>query len=202
MRFDQAFTVPVGADRVFAALNDVPLLASCMRGVELQGQEGERHLGTFRARLGPISLAYSGSAWFEERDAEARRFRAVATASETSGAGTAGATITGQVLPRDSDSAEVQLEVDLQIAGRPAQFGRGLITDVSQQLAEDFARQLSTALSPEGVQEPAAARVGDADVMSAWDLVPAKLRYAGAAGLGLAVGFLLGLVAARSPRRA
>lgn len=189
MRFDQSFTVPAGPQQAFDALTDVSLVASCMPGVELaDGGDGPRHAGTLRAKLGPISLTYRGEAWFEEVDPQARSFRMVAAATEAGGGGNAGATVLGHVEP-DADGSRVDLDIELQIAGRPAQFGRGLITDVSRQMTDQFARQLAARLDGgEAGEEP----VEVPDALSAWSLVPARAKQTGLALAALAVGLAVG----------
>lgn len=200
MHLAQTFTVPVGEAETFRALSDVPLIARCMAGVDLEGRDGDRHRGRLRARLGPISLTYEGAAWFEERDAEAKRFRVVATGSEAGGAGTAGATIEGRLVELEPDRTQVDLDVDLQIAGRPAQFGRGLITDVSRQLTDDFAARLASELTGGRDGAPAVDTDGD-DVLRAGSVVPRRVRVMAAAALAAAVVLLLGAVVGRRRAR-
>lgn len=198
MRFDQTFTIPVGADEAYRAITDVPLMASCLAGVELQGQEGDRHLGTLKARLGPISLTYAGSAWFEEADPAAKRFRVVATGTEAGGSGTAGATVTGRLEASGDATTDVHLDIDLQIAGRPAQFGRGLIVDVSKQLTDDFATRLAAELTDGAVGDERRERQETDVALNAWSLVPAKVKLVGAVLVGFVTGALVGVAAVRN----
>lgn len=197
MQFQQAFEVEATPDAVFSALLDVPLVASCMPGAELvSGPEDVtegRFVGRLHAKLGPISLRYGGEVFFEEVDRAARTFRMVATGSEASGGGNAGATVTCTVSAAGS-GARVELDIDLQLAGRPAQFGRGIIVDVSAQLTRQFAEQLARRIGagPSAGGQDGSATDGPAPALSALALVPEHIRIAGMVAGAVLVGFVLG----------
>lgn len=171
-----------------------------MPGVELEGQDGRRYLGRLKLQLGPINLTYRGQAWFEEVDPEARSFRMVATGSETGGAGQASAVLTGVVSPNGDGSSEVEVDVELQLAGRPAQFGRGILIDVSRQLTSEFASRLAAQIAPDTPREMLSS-VEDDSAVPVLSLIPERWRLwgigvAGAVG-GLLVGWLTGRRGAR-----
>lgn len=177
LRFEQSFVLPVGVETVFAALTDVPVVASCMPAVTLTGAHGRRHAGTLTATLGPVTLTYHGQAWLDEVDDAGRTFRMVAAATEEGGDGNAGATVAGRVLP-DGDGTRVHLDVDLQVAGRPAPFGRGLITDVSRGMTEQFAARLTARLDDLSAATAALAPTPPAGAPAAagGDVLPERAR--------------------------
>lgn len=203
MQFQQAFEVEASPDAVFPELLDVPLVASCMPGAALDsgpaGVTEGRFDGRLHVTLGPILLRYGGGVSLEEVDRAARSFRMVATGSEASGGGNAGATVTRTVTAAGS-GARVELGTDLQLAGRPAQFGRGIIVDMSAQLTRQSAEQLArrigagpSAASAGSVGGPAgSATDGPAPSLSALALVPEHIRIAGMAAGAVLVGFVLG----------
>lgn len=195
MRFEQSFVLPAGVETVFAALTDVPVVASCMPAVTLTGAHGRRHAGTLTATLGPVTLTYHGQAWFDEVDDAGRTFRMVAAAAEEGGGGNAGATVAGRVHP-DGDGTRVHLDVDLQVAGRPAPFGRGLITDVSRGMTEQFAARLtarlddvSAASAPPAPTPPPPA---GAPAAAGGDVLPERVRRTVTAAAVVAAAVLAG----------
>ncbi len=197
MQFQQAFEVAASPDAVFAALLDVPLVASCMPGAELVSGPDDvtegRFVGRLVARLGPISLRYGGEVWFEDVDRSARSFRLVATGSEASGGGNAGATVVCSVIASGSGS-RVELDIDLQLAGRPAQFGRGIIVDVSAQLTRQFAEELARRIGADSTAGSTAGsgQDGAAPALSALALVPERIRITAMVAAAVVVGFMLG----------
>jgi len=148
MKLQNRFTVPVTADVAWAVLVDVERIAPCMPGATLTGREGDAFTGTVKVKLGPINLTYGGTARFVSRDDAARVAVIEARGKETRGTGTAKATITCR-LEEVSDGTDVLVETDLTITGKPAQFGRGVLADVSARLVDQFADCLAAEISPE-----------------------------------------------------
>src|SRR5438477_9533163 len=153
MRLDHNFTVPVPVDEAWKVLLDLPRVAPCMPGATLTGVEDGAFTGTVKVKLGPINLTYQGKGRFVERDEAARRIVIEASGRDTRSAGTASATVTATLTPED-DATRVDVATDLAVTGRPAQFGRGMIADVSAKLIGQFADCLAETLT--GPVEPVA----------------------------------------------
>lgn len=147
MNLENRFTVPVTADVAWQVLLDVERIAPCMPGAMITGRDGDRFTGTVKVKVGPISLTYGGTARFASLDEAARVAVIEASGKETRGTGTAKATITCRMRETGSDT-EVEVTTDLAITGKPAQFGRGVLADVSAKLVTQFATCLAEEISP------------------------------------------------------
>jgi carbon monoxide dehydrogenase subunit G len=164
MQLSHDFTVPVPVDTAWAALLDVEGIAPCLPGASVDSFDGETVTGRVRVKLGAIQITYRGTARFVQRDAAAHRTVIDASGRETKGSGTATATVT-TTLSEDPAGTKVQVRTDLSITGKPAQFGRGVLVDVSGRLVETFAtclgeklrggRDAATAAPPAGPPETA-----------------------------------------------
>ncbi|MFJ5678950.1 SRPBCC family protein [Streptomyces sp. NPDC093097] len=143
-------TVPVNAapDAVFALVNDVERVASCMPGAVLDGRDGEAWQGRVRVKVGPITAAYTGTVRFLETDADRRRLRVQARGADAHGNGDAEAEVTLTVAEAP-EGARLELVTDLVIRGKLAQFGKGAIGTVSTRILEQFARNLGGLLEGE-----------------------------------------------------
>ncbi|MBA3744527.1 SRPBCC family protein [Sporichthya sp.] len=152
MELQHEFTVPVPVERAWEILNDVEGIAPCMPGAvvdEVRSAEAGGQVqvdGRVKVKLGPISVTYSGTATFLEVDEAARRLVVKAAGKETRGSGTANATITA-VLTDKGDSTSVAVTTDLAITGKPAQFARGVMVDVSNKLLGQFVDCLSAKIT-------------------------------------------------------
>ena len=158
MKLENRFTVPVPAAQAWDVLLDVERIAPCMPGATLTSRDGDAFEGTVKVKVGPINLTYGGKAKFASLDEEARVAVIEGSGKETRGTGTAKATITCRLLDR-GDTTDVEVDTDLAITGKPAQFGRGVLADVSAKLVDKFAACLSEEIlsgSPEPEREPAA----------------------------------------------
>ncbi|MFI9048525.1 SRPBCC family protein [Streptomyces sp. NPDC053427] len=203
-------TVPVNAtpDEVFALMNDVRRVASCMPGASLDGRDGDSWQGRVTVRVGPITAAYAGSVRFLEADAGRRRLRVQARGADTHGRGDAEAEVTLTVAEAP-EGARLELSTDLIIRGKLAQFGKGAIGTVSDRILEQFARNLGgllaaedgaggTAVAPVGAPAPASAPAsGPAPELDGLSLLagPALAKYgplAAAFAFGVFEGWLLG----------
>jgi hypothetical protein len=158
MELTNEFRVAASPDEAWAVLTDLERIAPCMPGAELQEVDGDDHKGVVKVKVGPITAQYKGVARFVERDDAAHRAVLHAEGRETRGQGNANATITAQLSP-DGDGTLVSVVTDLTIAGRVAQFGRGILADVSSKLLTQFADCLGAKLDG-GSTESAA---GEAD---------------------------------------
>nr|WSY57411.1 SRPBCC family protein [Streptomyces sp. NBC_00886] len=209
-------TVPVKAspDDVFALMNDVERVASCMPGATLDGQDGDAWRGRVKIRVGPISASYAGTVRFLEIDAEKRRLRVHARGTDTHGSGDAEAEVALDILA-GPEGALLQLSTDLVIRGKIVQFGKGAIVTVSDRILQQFARNLgslldqdrttgtsSTATAPTApaAAQPALAQDSDLDGL-AMLLGPRAAKYglaAGAFAFGVLEGWLLGRLGAQA----
>jgi carbon monoxide dehydrogenase subunit G len=137
MELTNDFRVGVPVARAWAVLTDVELIAPCMPGAQLQEVEGDEYRGIVKVKVGPITAQYKGAARFVERDDVAHKAVLRAEGRDTRGQGNANATITATLAP-DGDGTAVTVTTDLTVTGRVAQFGRGVMADVSSKLLGQF----------------------------------------------------------------
>ena len=137
MELSNEFVVPVKIDEAWGLLTDVELIAPCMPGAELQEIDGEEYRGVVKVKVGPITAQYKGKATFVEKDDTAHKAVLRAEGRDTRGQGNANATITA-MLESEGDGTRVKVVTDLSITGRAAQFGRGVMADVSTKLLGQF----------------------------------------------------------------
>jgi uncharacterized protein len=157
MKIDNEFTVGVPIERAWAVLTDLEGIAPCMPGAVLTGVEGDVYSGKVKVKVGPITSEYAGTAQFVEKDEASYRAVIDAKGRDVRGAGNAVAAITAQ-LRAEGDSTVVSVDTDLKISGKIAQFGSGMIKEVSTKLLGQFADCLEGKLAPEPViaqSEPA-----------------------------------------------
>jgi carbon monoxide dehydrogenase subunit G len=154
MELEHSFTVPVPEDRAWEVLLDVKRVAPCMPGASLDSVDGDDIKARIKVKVGPIAMTYAGTAKFTERDPQAHIITLVASGKETRGAGTASATVRS-VLEGDGDQTHVIVHTTLNVTGRPAQFGRGVMAEVGGKLIGIFASNLAEMLSAEQAQPPA-----------------------------------------------
>jgi carbon monoxide dehydrogenase subunit G len=151
MEMDHSFTVPVPPEQAWDVLLDVEKIAPCMPGAIVEEFDGEVVTGRIKIKVGPVSLTYRGTAKFTERDPEAHVVVIEASGKETRGAGTASATVRASLEPESSGQAtKVTIHTTMNVTGRPAQFGRGVMVEVGGKLVEKFADNLAQLISPGG----------------------------------------------------
>lgn len=162
MQLENTFTVPVALENAWTALLDVERIAPCMPGAELVGRDGDVYSGRVKLKIGPITAAYSGTARIQEMNPAARTLSIVASGKEQRGSGTAKATVRSRLVAVSESETRVEVVTDLEITGKAAQFGRGIIAEVSARLVDQFAANLAAELvSPGGPERlPVAAAVG------------------------------------------
>ncbi|MFC0223581.1 SRPBCC family protein [Nocardioides zeicaulis] len=146
MELSHRFTVPVGVEETWAHFNDIASVAECFPGAQVNEADAESFAGSVKVKLGPIALQYNGSGTFVEKDAEAHRFVVDAKGKDKRGNGTAGARVTVS-MSGSQTSTDVSVETDLAITGKPAQFGRGVMQDVSDKLLGQFVTCLEQRLT-------------------------------------------------------
>lgn len=213
MELHNEFRVAVPAATVWEVFTDVERVTPCLPGATLLSVNGDEFNGAVKVKVGPITVSYKGVATYQEKDTAAQRIVLRAEGKETRGNGTAAATVTAQ-LKDDGDSTHVDIVTDLAISGKAAQFGRGVLADVSGNLIAQFARSLEAELlggtAPSAAPTSAAAPAAVSAVPDAGDsvdllkvvAVPMAKRFAPvllAAAAAGAVGFLVGRRRRRGP---
>ena len=146
MEMEHSFTVPVPKDRAWDVLLDVERVAPCMPGATLDSVDGDEIRGRIKVKVGPINMMYAGTARFIERDEEAGIVTLEASGKETRGAGTASASVRS-VLEDRGDETQVTVLTTLNVTGKPAQFGRGVMNEVGGRLLSIFATNLAATLA-------------------------------------------------------
>jgi carbon monoxide dehydrogenase subunit G len=147
VKLEHSFTVPADIDTVWQAVLDPERVAPCMPGATLTEVDGDNFKGSVKVKLGPISLLYKGAGEFLSKDEDTRTVVIKAAGKDARGNGTAAATVT-VTLRADGDSTTGSVDTDLSITGKPAQFGRGLITEVGGKILDQFATCLASKLAP------------------------------------------------------
>lgn len=146
MELSSSFEVARSIEDTWAVLTDVERIAPCLPGAKLQEVEGEEHRGAVKVKVGPITAEYKGAATFIEKDDSSHRAVLEAKGRDTRGAGNASALITAQLAAVDDNTTSVTVDTDLTISGKVAQFGRGVMADVSAKLMGQFADNLAAML--------------------------------------------------------
>jgi carbon monoxide dehydrogenase subunit G len=169
MELEHSFTVPVPEERAWEVLLDVKRVAPCMPGASLDSVEGDDIKGRIKVKVGPIAMTYAGTAHFTERDAQNHVIVLEASGKETRGAGTASASVRS-TLQGQGDQTHVVVNTTLNVTGRPAQFGRGVMAEVGGKLIGIFASNLADMLAAEPAQSsdegPGDEQEGDLDQRS------------------------------------
>jgi uncharacterized protein len=157
IELDNSFTVPVPPEQAWDVLLDVERIAPCMPGASVTSVEGDEIAGQVKVKLGPLSLSYKGTAKFTEKDEASHTIAIEASGKETRGAGTASATVHASLKPGDdAGQTQVSIHTSLNVTGRPAQFGRSLLPEVSGKLIDQFAANLRALIDSSGAPNAAA----------------------------------------------
>lgn len=144
MLIKSGFDVAQPVDKVWQFFEDIPGVAACLPGAELtQDLGGDRYLGKVAIRMGPVRLQFGGTAQIKERDAGAKRIVVDAAGADEKGRGNASMLITASLSP-GRGGTRVDVTQDLQLSGAAAQYGRGMISDVTEILMRDFATNMQT----------------------------------------------------------
>jgi uncharacterized protein len=147
---------------VWEFLLDLERVTPCMPGAELEELVDERTWkGTMNVKLGAVSLSYATTVVVDERDDANREAVLKADARETRGKGMASATVRSKVEPSGEGKTSVKLVTDLTVTGAVAQYGRGMIADVSRRLTDEFANCIGSRLAT-----PAEAGAGEEPVVA------------------------------------
>jgi carbon monoxide dehydrogenase subunit G len=137
MELSDEFVVGTGVDEAWRLLTDVERIAPCMPGAELQEVEGDEYRGVVKVKVGPIVAQYKGKARFVEHDETNHKAVLKADGRDVRGQGHASATVTATLSP-EGDGTRVKVVTDLTITGKAAQFGRGVLADISKKLLGEF----------------------------------------------------------------
>jgi carbon monoxide dehydrogenase subunit G len=175
------FTVDQPIDTTWAVLTDVERIAPCMPGATLEEIEGDIYRGVVKVKLGAISAAFRGQASFVERDDVNHRAVLRGEGRDTTGKGNADALITASLEQISPTQTKCVVETDLRITGKVAQFGRGIMGDVSKKLITQFATNLNTMLA-DSETAPAAATAQPAARAAADTAQPAAEPAAASTG--------------------
>jgi uncharacterized protein len=156
MKLHNEFTAPAPVERAWEVLLDLERIAPCLPGAQLHGGDGREFQGQMAIKIGPVTSRYQGTVRIEEADANAHRAVMRAQARDVRGAGTAAATISTEMGPC-VEGTRVTVETDIQISGPVAQFGRGVMQEVSAKLMRGFAECLAEEMAADaaGAQPPA-----------------------------------------------
>jgi carbon monoxide dehydrogenase subunit G len=148
IELDNSFTVPVPPAQAWEVLLDVERIGPCMPGAVVDSVDGDEITGRVTVKLGPVKLTYKGTATFTERDEDKHSIAMEASGKETRGSGTASAVVkAGLTEGETEDSTLVTIHTSLNVTGKPAQFGRGVMADVSAKLIDQFAANLAALLT-------------------------------------------------------
>ncbi len=161
MELKSEFRVGIPVEQAWSTLTDVEFIAPCMPGAQLTEVDGDEFKGGVKIKVGPITAQYKGSAKFVELDEANRRIVLEATGRDSRGAGNAAAEVTAEMTP-DGDGTVVSIATDLKVTGKVAQFGRGVMADVTEKLIGQFVDSLEQKLSEMGESDDADASVDGA----------------------------------------
>ncbi|MGH3190071.1 MAG: SRPBCC family protein, partial [Streptosporangiaceae bacterium] len=189
MEMDHTFTVPVPPDQAWDVLLDVKRIAPCMPGATVDEVDGDVVTGHIKVKVGPVSLTYRGTANFGDRDPAARTILVEASGKETRGAGTASANVRASLEPSGDNATTVTMHTTMNVTGRPAQFGRGVMVEVGGKLVEQFAQNLAAQITRDSVTDtgsdgPADQSGGEADAAQSTAADVDAAAGSGATGTG------------------
>ncbi|WP_030908546.1 SRPBCC family protein [Streptosporangium amethystogenes] len=155
MKLEQEFTIPVEVDRAWEVLLDVERIAPCFPGMSLTSVEGNVVNGSVKVKLGPVLLNYNGVAEFKEQDAANHRVLIDAKGADVKGGGNASAQVTATLHAISASSTRCSIVTDLNVTGRPAQFGRGMMLEVGNKVLGQFSANLAASLAAGDQPAPA-----------------------------------------------
>jgi carbon monoxide dehydrogenase subunit G len=179
MELSNDFRVSASPEEAWKVLTDVERIAPMLPGAKLEEIEGDEFRGLVKVKVGPITAQYKGKATFQEQNEAEGRVVLKATGRDTRGQGNANATITATLVP-DGDGTRVTVVTDLTITGKVAQFGRGVLADVSGKLIGQFVDALEADLKT-GNASADPADTAPADTAPPANTAPASVPSGGAA---------------------
>lgn len=167
MELNNAFEVDRPIAEAWALLTDIERIAPCMPGAQLEEIEGDEFRGSVKVKVGPITAQYKGAANFVEKDEAGHKAVIKGTGRDSRGQGNASALITAQLSDIGGGKTKVEVNTDLQITGKVAQFGRGVIGDVSEKLLNQFVDCLQSKILAESTVAAAESAVAAAPAAGA-----------------------------------
>ncbi|MFK0138625.1 SRPBCC family protein [Streptomyces murinus] len=182
MKIDNEFRVDAPLERAWQALTDLEGLAPCMPGAQLTGVDGDVYRGKVKVKVGPVISQFQGTARFTEQDEASHSAVISASGKDTRGQGNASATVHARLRP-DGTGTAVSVSTDLNISGKLAQFGSGMIKEISEKLFAQFVANVEEQLlhkpepteptEPEASEAPAPAPSSTAEPTAADTHAPA-----------------------------
>ncbi len=197
MKLENEFRVNAPIERAWEVLTDIPAITPCLPGAELTDHDGDEYRGTVKIKVGPVTANYSGKALFAVVDEDTHHIEIAADGRDSRGSGNASASITAD-MRADGDHTVVSINTDLKVAGKVAQFGKGMIAEVSGKLIDQFVDCIEQELLGDKVIDEVAAASADADTaprqpveaLDLMDLAGGSV-YKRLAPIGIAVAVLL-----------
>ena len=158
MELENSFVVPADIETAWKTLLDVEAIAPCMPGATLTSFDGDNFTADVKVKLGPVTMNFAGAGSFVKKDEATHTAVIDASGKETKGAGTAGALITAVLVEEGPNSTRANIVTDLTVTGKAAQFGKGVMADVSKRLIGQFAGNLEQVIiARQGVADAATA---------------------------------------------
>lgn len=191
MKINNEFTVGVPVEQAWDIMLDLERIAPCLPGASVQESDGEgEYKGTMKVKIGPITANYKGTVKIEEADEANRRAVMQATGRDARGQGTASATITSTLQEEGADSTRVQVETDMKLTGRAAQFGRGIAQDVATKMLGQFADCLEREIAGGGAapEETTSETAPDASTEASGNGASSGAAATASAGVGGTAG--------------
>ena len=207
MDLQNSFIVPSDIDTAWKQLQDVEGLAPCMPGATLTSHDGDEFNGSVKVKLGPVSMIFAGQARFVSKDEATHTVVIEGAGKETKGTGTAKGLVTAVLVQEAPDRTRADVNTEITITGKAAQFGRGVMQDVAARIIDQFSANLAALMTGGGaaaVAEAEAVAAGAAGTITAAPARPAELPHhedsidllgtAGAPVLKRAIPIAIGLV--------
>jgi carbon monoxide dehydrogenase subunit G len=167
MKITNEFTVPIPVDQAWKVLTDLEGIAPCMPGAQLTGVDGEVYQGRVKVKVGPVISDFAGTAQFTSKDDTTHHAVIDAKGRDARSAGNASATVSASLTPAGDNATKVSVDTDLKISGKLAQFGSGMIKEVSSKLLAQFVANLEAKLAADTATPTPAASAPGADAIVA-----------------------------------
>ena len=207
MDLQNSFVVPSDIDTAWKQLQDVEGLAPCMPGATLTSHDGDDFTGSVKDKLGPVSMVFAGQARFVSKDEATYTVVIEGAGKETKGTGTAKGLVTAVLVQEAPDRTRVDVNTEITITGKAAQFGRGVMQDVAGRIIDQFSANLAAMMTAGGAEATAAATAAEGGEPGTTTTAPPKpavlphhedsidlLGTAGAPVLQRAIPVAIGLV--------
>jgi len=207
MDLQNSFVVPSDLDTAWKQLQDVEGLAPCMPGATLTSHDGDDFTGSVKVKLGPVSMVFAGQARFVSKDEATYTVVIEGAGKETKGTGTAKGLVTAVLVQEAPDRTRVDVNTEITITGKAAQFGRGVMQDVAGRIIDQFSANLAAMMTAGGAEATAAATAAEGGEPGTTTTAPPKpavlphhedsidlLGTAGAPVLQRAIPVAIGLV--------